>query len=585
MSWLQKFYKGYTVTAQIVFNAVLLGLVALLFFMPWENRDREELAPVFAEGVRSANGRTTFVSHAFKPDQYTELSEQAVKGIITEFESWVSRNAWQIDPMTGMLVTRKTEGEYLNVDCDGRRRTLAPAEETSGLPEFVVAAFGGSTMFGWGLPDWLTFPSLLQQELQARFPDRRVRCINFGCPFYNSGMELQQFIALVQQQAPAPDVCLFLDGLNDIAHFNNWRNPNPTLRNLDTAYEYFVDQVGGRGLLTRIWKQVRGREKGGVTDFNMSPCEHQTPRLALKLRTIGDKREIARRACLFTQFNWSRISEVAAAIGSPVMMILQPIPPIGLPVMEMEEPMSSYMREMSAEADNATVLDFSEFFVSNENRMVVPRRRPDMKPFYPTIDNAHYSETAMRLMATATADAIMRLPKKTVVYRGGELENIESLKKEQAREKAEILEQRTFGDLLGLAGDGLWTLNGPPVDPESAKAMGRSTNQIFTVLPVPEGAQHLSGRFDLISDTEGASLIVSTVFHNASGELGRDVASAVGSKGEVSSVFVDLPVPQGSGELVLIVRPWRPADGIVAVRRGSLAFTRKVASPTAGSVD
>lgn len=585
MLWLKRFFKWYTLTALVVFNTLLLGLVVLLLFMPGGNRNREKLAPVFAEGARSENGRTTFVSHAFKPDQYTELSEEAVKGTIAEFEAWVARNAWQIDPMTGMLVARKTGGKYLNVDCDGRRHTLAPAEETSGFPEFVVAAFGGSTMFSWGLPDWLTFPSLLQQELQARLPDRRVRCINFGCPFYNSGIELQQFLALAQQQGPAPDVCLFLDGLNDIAHFASWRNPNPTLRNLDTAYERFVNEVRSGGPLTRIWAGLKEEGKAAGFNLDMSSCEHQVPRLALRLRTIGDKQEIARRACVFTQFNWSRISEAAAAIGSQVMMILQPIPPIGLPVMEMEEPMSSYMRVMGAEADNATVLDFSEFFVSDENRMVVPRSHPDMKPFYPTIDNAHYSEAAMRFMAAATADAIMRLPKKAVAYRGGGLEKMEPLEKAQAREAMDIVEQRTFGDVLGPPGDGHWSLNGPPVDPQSSKAMGRCTNQIFTVLPVPAGAQHLSGQFDLVSDTEAASLIVDVIFRGASGELGRDAVSAVGSKGDVSTAFVDLPVPRGAGELVIIVRPWRSVDGIVAVKRGSLAFSRKRASPPAGKID
>lgn len=76
-----------------------------------------------------------------------------------------------------------------------------------------VWTFGGSTMYGVGVPDWATMPSYLSRELNAG-AQNCVVVSNFGVEGYVTDQEL----ILLEEQLKAggrPDVVIFYDGLND----------------------------------------------------------------------------------------------------------------------------------------------------------------------------------------------------------------------------------------------------------------------------------------------------------------------------------------------------------------------------------
>jgi hypothetical protein len=102
-------------------------------------------------------------------------------------------------------------GETINVDDRGRR--LTPPGDCSG-GAYRVFTFGGSSMWGWGSPDWGTIAAHLQRGLEARMA-RPVCVVNFGEDAYVS---TQEVIALLReiQRGNIPDAVVFYDGVNDV---------------------------------------------------------------------------------------------------------------------------------------------------------------------------------------------------------------------------------------------------------------------------------------------------------------------------------------------------------------------------------
>jgi lysophospholipase L1-like esterase len=136
-----------------------------------------------------------------------------VEALLAEYDRMAAEGHWQVHPWTG-LTMRPFTGTYLNIDLNGERRGAPPSGEHEDQPPLVVWAFGGSTLFGWGLADDYTPPSQLQTALQALYPDRQVQVVNFAVPIYNSSQEVALLVANLR--ASRPDIAVFLDGVNDV---------------------------------------------------------------------------------------------------------------------------------------------------------------------------------------------------------------------------------------------------------------------------------------------------------------------------------------------------------------------------------
>jgi hypothetical protein len=106
---------------------------------------------------------------------------------------------------------RQFEGTYVNVNRDGIRFT--PGADCSSK-SFTVYMYGGSSMWGWGSPDWGTIEAYLQAGLDE-IVEGPVCVINMGEDAYVSTQSMISLI-LQLQKGKVPNVVIFLDGVNDV---------------------------------------------------------------------------------------------------------------------------------------------------------------------------------------------------------------------------------------------------------------------------------------------------------------------------------------------------------------------------------
>lgn len=200
MKWLGFLGRFYTSTAVILVNLVILT-VAAAFLLGW------------VLNLRHGPGSTVTPSISLDMESYREVDAETARAIAAELDVYASSQPFGFNPWT-TFQQLPFQGTHITVEDDPvltHRRV--PANDAAGS-RYEVWAFGGSTMFGWGVDDAHTLPALLQERLQGLMPGRSVRVINFGQPYWYSSSETAAFLALLRSR-PAPDAVLFLDGLND----------------------------------------------------------------------------------------------------------------------------------------------------------------------------------------------------------------------------------------------------------------------------------------------------------------------------------------------------------------------------------
>ncbi len=104
-------------------------------------------------------------------------------------------------------------GRFVSVDPRGFRLGADQGPWPPSPEYFNVFMLGGSTTFGYGVPDEDTIASYLQPMLGSG-DGREARVYNFGRGAYDSGMERLLFQKLVLMGIPM-DLVIFLDGVND----------------------------------------------------------------------------------------------------------------------------------------------------------------------------------------------------------------------------------------------------------------------------------------------------------------------------------------------------------------------------------
>jgi lysophospholipase L1-like esterase len=118
-------------------------------------------------------------------------------------------------PFTGFEVAPdhqwELDGVVYTTDENTFRTHVAP--RTRPEQEFLIAAIGGSSTFGFGLNDDETWPHLLEQKLRKRFGNH-VTVLNAACNGHNS---LQLLIRLHLRVLPMrPNVVLYYGATNDV---------------------------------------------------------------------------------------------------------------------------------------------------------------------------------------------------------------------------------------------------------------------------------------------------------------------------------------------------------------------------------
>jgi lysophospholipase L1-like esterase len=147
--------------------------------------------------AQDAGARSSYYNTKEWSDAYWREFEQARQNV-----QYHPYELWRMGPFAGDLI---------RVGPDGLRDTPG-SECVSGA--FSVAVFGGSTVWGLGVPDWGTLPSYLQKAVRQVL--QRPVCVrNFGQLGFNSTQDLLALLGELRS-GRVPDLVVFLSGVNDV---------------------------------------------------------------------------------------------------------------------------------------------------------------------------------------------------------------------------------------------------------------------------------------------------------------------------------------------------------------------------------
>lgn len=317
----------YAATALLILNALLL--FALLNVCLWVG---DVAWRIYLER-RSASARREFLSA--QRERFFPTLEVAEVGRLKD-ETWARAFAYEAYTI---FKERPYAGKYVAVDARGFRVT---PPQGPWPPErhryFTVFLFGGSTTFGYGVPDDQTIAAHLQQALGDAGSARPARVYNFGRGYYYSTQERILFEQLVTAGA-LPDVAVFIDGLNEFRHIED----EPEFSGLlDAFVEGKIDGAiverlpavrAGTWLTSRVARIVARR------DTEESPVveTYPAPRYGHHTRTErrpgrrdaeapgGDAAVTARIIARYVA-NKRIIDAVAKAVGVETISVWQPVP-------------------------------------------------------------------------------------------------------------------------------------------------------------------------------------------------------------------------------------------------------------------
>ena len=146
------------------------------------------------------------------------------------------------------------QGETVNYDGEGIRRTPGADCQPDSIKVF---AFGGSTMLGWGSPDWGTIAAYLQSRLEEQTV-QPVCVINYGEDGYVSTQSLVELM-LQLQSGNIPDMVIFYDGVNEViaAHESGKPVAHVTLAEITARFEERENPLVEVGKATRTYALLR----------------------------------------------------------------------------------------------------------------------------------------------------------------------------------------------------------------------------------------------------------------------------------------------------------------------------------------
>jgi hypothetical protein len=141
---------------------------------------------------------------------YPGWSRQQVEALLAE----TRQRSLRFDPYA-QFREKPFHGRYVNVVEPGFRWVRDPGPWPMARGVHNVWVLGGSTTFGYGLPDGETIPAFLQESLRRRYPGAPIRVYNFGQGYFYSAQELALLQALLASGSAAPEVAIFIDGINE----------------------------------------------------------------------------------------------------------------------------------------------------------------------------------------------------------------------------------------------------------------------------------------------------------------------------------------------------------------------------------
>jgi hypothetical protein len=302
-----RFREVYGATALIWTNFCLLAIVAnLVATVVGENAGEDSIA------TASVETPPDFIAEAIRRT-YPELSAEERVRLWRESAIALTR-----DPLVQFKEVA-VSGTYVNVDPNGFRVGRNQGPWPPAAHHFNVFLLGGSTAFGYGVPDGQTISSHLQGILPA-VDGREVRVYNFGRGHFASTHERLLFEKLALL-GPAPDMAIFLDGANDLAQ------PMGT-----AAASRYLSELTEREIRTPLLAALRALPLARM--FQQSPWRVALERYAAVQKAAeeqiepGTPADDARLDELIRRYlaNKAVIEAIGAAHGVRVVFVWQPVP-------------------------------------------------------------------------------------------------------------------------------------------------------------------------------------------------------------------------------------------------------------------
>ena len=155
-----------------------------------------------------------------------------------EFDKMGENETYIYQPWVGFS-ERPYHSSLLNVDDADPVPTRRTIQSTAPGPvKKVIWLFGGSTQFGWGVPDSQTITSHLAAIVARLQPGVRYEFVNYGHSYYYSSQEVALFLTLARR-GDRCDGAIFLDGLNETTDYSAADEPAFTAR---TAAAFLKEQ-------------------------------------------------------------------------------------------------------------------------------------------------------------------------------------------------------------------------------------------------------------------------------------------------------------------------------------------------------
>jgi hypothetical protein len=132
------------------------------------------------------------------------------------------------------------------------------------------------------------------------------------------------------------------------------------------------------------------------------------------------------------------------------------------------------------------------------------------------------------------------------------------------------------GRLAGADPAAGWRFAGPAAKrPAGGAARGDHACQLYRAFPLEEGESLVRGRVRLRLRPGGGTALADLVWRDGGGgEMERATASRIVAGAGPETLRFHGPVPAGAASLLVILRPWRAADGTLEVLGGQVSFYR-----------
>jgi hypothetical protein len=308
-----KFVGFYTSSALILLNALLFFVLAnaglSVLFRIKDHGSAQQTARAVAQVHENASLRSV----------YPGMDAESIHRLITE--TWSRSYAYE--PLT-QFKERPFKGRFVNVSEAGFRVSKNQGPWPPDPENYNIFVFGGSTTFGYGVPDDQTIASYLQDYL-SEFTTRSVRVYNFGRSSYISTQERVLFEQLLLAGF-TPNMALFIDGLNEFAFPAGPAETERLRAVFDTKPSgidrwHFVEHLP----MTRLAHFIRRSAVGAFTRRPQVAPENVQPTPAFDDGKYHDPAVIAGVIARYFE-NKKLIETVAAGYGAKAVFAWQPIP-------------------------------------------------------------------------------------------------------------------------------------------------------------------------------------------------------------------------------------------------------------------